>query len=111
MDPAEAAAAQARAAYEKQPAYYEEFLRLSAAAGHPKPDSRTPLEHYRTLHGAGLPVPPLRPLIAYHCATRYEDAPRDPVTEQTFSQDLQAFAEAVLTSCGQHPRSSLIRPQ
>ena len=100
VDPAEAAAAQARAAYEEQPAYYEEFLRLSAAAGHPKPDSRTPLEHYRALHGAGLPVPPLRPLIAYHCATRYEDAPRDPSTEQTFSQDLQAFAEAILTPAG-----------
>ena len=98
-DPA-ATAAKARAAYEEQPAYYEEFLRLSAAAGHPKPEGRTPLEHYRALHGAGLPVPPLRPLIVYHCATRYEDAPRDPSTEQTFSQDLKAFAEAVLTPPG-----------
>ena len=99
-DPAATAAAKARAAYEEQPAYYEEFLRLSAAAGHPKPEGRTPLEHYRALHGAGLPVPPLRPLIVYHCATRYEDAPRDPSTEQTFSQDLKAFAEAVLTPPG-----------
>ena len=30
----------------------------------------------------------------------YVGTPRDPVTEQTFSQDLQAFAEAVLTPAG-----------
>ena len=99
-DAAAIAAAQARADYEKQPAYFQEFLRVSAAAGHPKPESSTPLEHYRILRHAGLPVPPLRPLIDYHCDTRYADAPRDETRELGFGQDLQTFAAAVLTPFG-----------
>ena len=97
-DPAReaAAAARARAALDRQPAYFLEFLRLSAAAGHPKPDGRTPWEHYRSLHQAGLPVPPLQPLIEYHCATRYEDAPPNPKQETAFSDDLKTFASLVL---------------
>ncbi len=93
-DPA-ATEARARAAHDQQPAYYLEFLRLSQAAGHPKPDSRTPWEHFRALLGAGLPVEPLRSLIDYHCATRYEDAPVDPPREQDFKGMLNAFAAAV----------------
>lgn len=96
-DPA-AAAAMARALLDQQPGYFREFLRLSAAAGHPKPDGRTPLEHYQALHHAGLPVPPLRPMIQYHCATRYEDAGRDPRQEKTFQTQLAAFGEAILPS-------------
>lgn len=93
--PADAAiaAAQARAALDLQPPYFMEFLRISEASGHPKPDGRTPMEHYRALDHAGLPVPPLRPLISYHCATRYEDAPRDPDLESGFAAPLQDFAQ------------------
>ncbi len=98
-DPARrSAAAQAlktRTDYEQQPPYFKEFLRLSAVAGQPKPEARTPWEHYQVLEQAGLPVPPLRPLIDYHCDTRYADAPRDATREQRFSQDLQAFAETL----------------
>ncbi|MDB6069707.1 MAG: conserved rane protein of unknown function, Transglutaminase-like [Verrucomicrobiales bacterium] len=88
-----AEAAKARAALDIQPPYFMEFLRISEAAGHPKPDGRTPMEHFRALDHAGLPVPPLRPLISYHCATRYEDAPRDPEQENEFAAPLQTFAE------------------
>lgn len=95
LDP-EAAEAKARALREQQPAYFLEFLRLSTAAGYPKPDGTTPLEHFHALHKAGLPVPPLRPLISYHCATRYEDVPRDPDREKSFAEDLKAFASAVM---------------
>lgn len=96
-DTAAAEAAKARALYEQQPAYFKEFLRLSSQAGHPKPESRTPLEHYQVLEQAGLPVPPLQPLIHYHCATRYGDVPRDDAQEREFGQDLRTFGEAILT--------------
>lgn len=91
---AAAAAAKALAAREKQPPYFMEYLRVSAGAGHPKPDGNTPLEHFATLEKAGLPVPPLRPLIRYHCAQRYEDAPPDEDREKSFFNDLKAFADA-----------------
>jgi transglutaminase-like putative cysteine protease len=90
-----AAEAKARAALDRQPAYYVEFLRVSAAAGHPKPEGRTPWEHFRDLITAGLPVDPLRGLIEYHCATRYEDVPPDPSREQGFMATLKSFAAAV----------------
>jgi len=93
-DPAKAAAA-AQAAADQQPAYYQELLRLSAAAGHPKPEGSTPLEHYQSLLRASLPAAPLAPLLHYHCATRYEDAPRDPAQEQSFASLLSAFALAL----------------
>ena len=96
------AAAKARADYEQQPAYFREFLRLSAVAGHPKPEGNTPLEHYHALDHAGLPVPPLRPLIDYHCATRYEDVPRDDKRERDFDQGLADFSHAVRTTTSEH---------
>ncbi len=95
----------AREALDRQPGYFREFLRISAAAGHPKPDGRTPLEHFRALESAGLPVPPLRPLLHYHCATRYEDAPPDKTTEQNFFADLKAFADTVLAPAPGSPQA------
>ena len=95
VDAAALAAAKARADYEQQPGYFREFLRVSTAAGHPKQQADTPLEHYQVLQRAGLPVPPLRPLIDYHCAIRYADAPRDESREELFGQDLQVFAAAI----------------
>ncbi|RYD26211.1 MAG: transglutaminase domain-containing protein, partial [Verrucomicrobiaceae bacterium] len=44
-DAAAAAAAKELAAREKQPAYFMEFMRVTAAAGNPKPDGATPMEH------------------------------------------------------------------
>ncbi|MES2706592.1 MAG: transglutaminase domain-containing protein [Verrucomicrobiota bacterium] len=91
---AAAAAAKERAAREKQPAYFMEFLRVTAGAGHPKPDGATPMEHYTALARAGLPVPPLRPLIHYHYAQRYEDIPPDDEREKSFFDDLKTFEKA-----------------
>lgn len=91
---AAAAAAKERAAREKQPAYFMEYLRVSAAAGYPKPEGDTPMEHLNALALAGLPVPPLRPLIQYHYAQRYEDIPPDNDREKAFFDDLKAFAQA-----------------
>ncbi len=92
-DPALAEAA-ARAAADQPPPYYGELLRLSAAAGHPKPEGSTPLEHYQLLLRSSLPAAPLAPLLHYHCAIRYEDAPRDPAQEQSFASLLTAFAQS-----------------
>lgn len=91
-----AAAARAKelAAREKQPAYFVEYLRVTTAAGHPKPDGDTPLEHYWALNQAGLPMPTLRPLINYHYAQRYQDVPPDDEREKAFFDDLKTFAEA-----------------
>ena len=98
VDVAAAEAAKARALYEQQPSYFREFLRLATRAGHPKPDGRTPWEHYQILEEAGLPVPQLLPLIQYHCAVRYEDVPRDAGREKNFQKDLKAFAVALPAS-------------
>ncbi len=93
-DPAAAAAA-ARAALDQAPPYFLEFLRLCAAAGHPKPEGRTPLEHHRALDRAGLPSALIHPLILYYCATRYEDSPRDSAREASLFLNLQSFAAAL----------------
>jgi hypothetical protein len=43
---------------------------------------------------SSLPAAPLAPLLHYHCAIRYEDAPRDPAQEQSFASLLTAFAQS-----------------
>lgn len=101
---AAAALAKERAAREKQPAYFIEYLRVTAAAGHAKPDGDTPREHYQALDRAGLPVPPLRNLINYHYAQRYQDVPADDEREKAFFEDLKTFAEAT-TPANQDPQS------
>lgn len=107
---AAASASKALAAREKQPPYFIEYLRVSAGSGHPKPDGETPLEHFATLEKAGLPVPPLRPLIRYHCAQRYEDVPPDDDREKSFFDDLKTFAEATIPSSPE-PTSRSPRPK
>lgn len=91
-----------RARRERQPEYFVELLRVCDEAGHPKPDGATPMEFFRSLLRAGLPVPPLKPMIQYHCRVRYEDLPRDPEREKSFFAQIRELEKTLKQ--GEGPR-------
>jgi len=73
------------------PDYFLDFRGMCRALGVRDDEGQTLRDLLRTLRGAGLDAARFEEMTAYHYATRYEEAPRDPHREKQFRRQIRQY--------------------